>query len=117
MRKRAQDERMKTLPRNVVPFVLRGLPPLDKLDQSMMRKLRKLADRTGWTVEDLINEGILKFVTKCQAKAQLETKIIRFPKAMRLATKRGSNKCVRRNQMLLRHIADRERLPRQALDE
>jgi hypothetical protein len=70
---------MKTLPQNVVPFVLRGLPPLDKLDQSMMRKLRKLADRTGWTVEDLIHEGILEFVAKCQAENELETKIIQLP--------------------------------------
>jgi hypothetical protein len=70
---------MKTLPPNIVPFVLRGLPPLDKLDQSMMRKLRKLADRTGWTVEDLIHEGILEFVAKCQAEKELETKIIQLP--------------------------------------
>jgi hypothetical protein len=26
----------------------------------MMRKLRKLADLTGWTVENLIHEGILE---------------------------------------------------------
>jgi hypothetical protein len=38
----------------------------------MMRKLRRLADRTGWTVEDLINEGILEFVAKCQAKTELK---------------------------------------------
>jgi hypothetical protein len=70
---------MKTLPQNIVPFVLRGLPPLDKLDQSMLRKLRKLADRTGWTVEDLIHEGILEFVAKYEAEKELETKIIPFP--------------------------------------
>jgi hypothetical protein len=70
---------MKPLPQNVVPFVLRGLPPLNKLDQSLMRKLRKLADLTGWTVEDLIHEGILKSVTKHEAEKELETKIIRFP--------------------------------------
>jgi hypothetical protein len=75
MRKRAQDDRMKTLPQNVVPFVLRGLPPLNKLDQSMMIKLRKLADLTGSTVEDLIHEGILQFAAKCE----VETKVIRFP--------------------------------------
>jgi hypothetical protein len=79
MGKQAQNERMKTRPQNLVPFVLRGLPPLDKLDQRLMRKLRKLADRTGSTVEDLIHEGILEFVTKCQAKRELETKIIRLP--------------------------------------
>ena len=70
---------MKTLPQNIVPFVLRGLPALNKLDQSMMRKLRKLADRTGWTVEDLIHEGVVEFVAKCEAERELETKIIRFP--------------------------------------
>jgi hypothetical protein len=45
-----------------------------------MRKLRKLADLTGWTVEDLIQEGILQFVAKHDAERELETKIIRFPK-------------------------------------
>jgi len=70
---------MKTRPGNVVPFVIRGLPPLDKLDQRLMRKLRKLADRTGSTVEDLIHEGILEFVTKCQAKKEPATRIIPFP--------------------------------------
>jgi hypothetical protein len=75
---RAQNDGMKMIPQNIVPFVLRGLPPLNKLDQSMMRKLRKLADLTGWTVEDLIHEGILTFVVKCEAERELETKIIRF---------------------------------------
>jgi hypothetical protein len=72
---------MKTLPQNIVPFVLRGLPPLNKLDQRMMRKLRKLADQTGSTVEDLIHEGILEFVAKSEAERELETKVVRFPKA------------------------------------
>jgi hypothetical protein len=44
----------------------------------MMRKLRKLTDRTGWTVEDLINEGILEFVAKCQAKMNSITRRL-FP--------------------------------------
>jgi hypothetical protein len=76
--RRAQNDGMKTIPQNIVPFVLRGLPPLNKLDQSIMRKLRKLADRTGWTVEDLIHEGILEFVAKWQAEKELETKIIQL---------------------------------------
>jgi hypothetical protein len=63
-----------------VPFVLRGLPALNKLDQSMMRKLRKLANRTGWTVEDLIHEGVVEFVAECEAERELETTIIRFPR-------------------------------------
>jgi hypothetical protein len=43
-----------------------------QLDQSMMRKLKKLADRTGRTVDDLISEGILEFLAKCQAKTELK---------------------------------------------
>jgi hypothetical protein len=34
----------------------------------MMKKLRKLADRTGWTVEDLIHEGILEFMAKMRSR-------------------------------------------------
>jgi len=79
MRKPAQNDRMDTRPKNIVPFVLRGLPPLDKLDQRLMGKLRKLADRTGSTVEDLIHEGILEFVPKFQAKKELKKKIIQLP--------------------------------------
>ena len=78
---------MKTLPQNVVPLILRGLPPLNKLDQRIMRKLRKLADRTGWTVEDLIHEGILEFMAKHEGEKELETKIIRFPTPMCVAYK------------------------------
>jgi hypothetical protein len=44
-----------------------------------MREPRNLADRTGSTVEDLIHEGILEFVSKCQAKKDLETKVIQLP--------------------------------------
>jgi len=83
--KEAEDDRMNTRPKNIVPFVLRGLPPLDQLDQRLMRKLRKLADRTGSTVEDLIYEGILEFVTKRQVEKELETKIIQLPAQSTLA--------------------------------
>jgi NRPS condensation-like uncharacterized protein len=78
---------MKTLAQNIVPFVLQGLPPLNKLDRSMMKKLRKLADRTDSTVEDLIHEGMLEFVAKQEAEKKLETKVIRFPVPMRVAYK------------------------------
>jgi hypothetical protein len=77
--KEEEDDRMKTRPKNIVPFVLRGLPRLDKLDQKLMRKLRKLADLTGSTVEDLMHERILEFVTKCRVENELETKIIQLP--------------------------------------
>jgi hypothetical protein len=79
-----QNERktfgVKTVQQNIVPFVLRDLPPLNMFDRSIMRKLRKLADRTGATVEDLIREGFLEFVAKQEVEIDLETKIVRFPK-------------------------------------
>jgi hypothetical protein len=78
---------VKTLAENIVPFVLQGLPPLNKLDQSMMRKLRKLADHTDSTVEDLIHEGMLEFVAKQEAEKKLETKVIRFPTLVHVAYK------------------------------
>ena len=72
---------MKTLPPNIMPFTpFDGLPPLDKVDQTMMRRLRKLANRSGGTVEDVIHEALEQFVAKCEAERELEAKIIRFPK-------------------------------------
>jgi len=82
---------MKARPQNILPFILRGLPPLDKLDQRLMRKLRNLADQTGSTVEGLIHEGILEFVAKRQADKELETKIIQLPP-------RSSSACVARGK-------------------
>jgi hypothetical protein len=72
---------MKTLPANIMSFTpFDGLPPLDKLDQTMMRRLRKLADRRGWSVEHLIHEALGRWVAQCEAERELERKIIRFPK-------------------------------------
>jgi hypothetical protein len=78
---------MKTLAQNIVPFVLQGLPPLIKLDQSMMRKLRKLADHTDSTVEDLIHEGMLKIAAKHEAEKLLEGHQIRDADACSLQNK------------------------------
>jgi hypothetical protein len=71
---------MKKSPRNITPFVLEGLPPLHKVDQRMMRNLRKLADRTDCTVEDLIRGAIVQFVRNCEAQREVEDKIVSFPK-------------------------------------
>ena len=71
---------MKGSPENITPFVLEGLPPLHKLNQKMMRKLRKLADQTGCTVEYHIREAISHFVAKLEAENELENKIVNFPK-------------------------------------
>ena len=57
-----------------------GLPPLDKVDQTVMRRLRELADQRGCNVEDLIHEAIEQWVAQYEAERELETKVIRFPK-------------------------------------
>ena len=72
---------MKRSPKNIAPFVLEGLPLLHKLDQRMMRNLRKLADRTDSTVEDLIHKAIVQTVTKREAERELKNKIIPFSEA------------------------------------
>jgi hypothetical protein len=69
----------KTRPGNVTPFVLAGRCALDGLDQPTMRWLSKMAKREHVEVADVIYEAIDSFVTKCEAEAELETKIIKFP--------------------------------------
>lgn len=72
---------MKTLPPNIMPFTpFDGLPPLDKVDQTMMRTLRKLANLRGGSVEDVIHEALEQFLAKCKAERELEAKIIGFRK-------------------------------------
>jgi hypothetical protein len=66
---------------NITPFApFDGLPPLHKVDQATMRRLRKLADQRGSSVEKLIHEAIEQWVALCEAERELETKVIRFPK-------------------------------------
>src|SRR5262249_31283697 len=93
------------IPQNIVPFVLRGLSPLNKLDQSIMRKL---ADLTGWTVEDLIHEGILQFIDHmigmrmrraflaCRIGASISINAVDFSSAR--TTKRFPSWCVCKNR-------------------
>jgi hypothetical protein len=72
---------MKTLPPNVILFApFDGLPPLHKVDRTMMRRLRELADRRAWSVEELIHEALGRWVAHCEMERELETKTIRFPK-------------------------------------
>lgn len=80
MREKGKTEgEMKARPSNLIPFApFDGLPPLHKLDQKMMKRLRKLADRTGSTVERCIREGLADFVTRHAADEKLEAKIIDF---------------------------------------
>ena len=81
--KRAQNGGMNTPPNrwpdNVKQFRLAGLA-VGALDQKMMVALRRLADRTGATVEYHINRAVVNFVERCQAEGELATKIIPFPK-------------------------------------
>jgi hypothetical protein len=73
---------MKTTPRtrpsNVTPFILEGRWPLDGLDQPTMQWLSKTAKQKRVGVADVIYEAIESFVTKCEAEAELEEKIIKF---------------------------------------
>ena len=83
VRKAGKDDWMKaiskTRPRNVTPFVLEGCWTLDALDQPTMRLLRKMADRECVKFADVIHGALELFVAKCEAEADLETKIIKFP--------------------------------------
>jgi hypothetical protein len=78
---------MKTLPKmrpsNVTPFVLEGRWALDGLDRSTMRSLSKEAKRKHVGVADVIYEAVKSFVAKCEAEAELETKIIKFPTSLK----------------------------------
>jgi hypothetical protein len=69
----------KTRPRNVTPFVLEGCWTLDALDQPTMRLLTRIADRERVKVADVIHGALELFVAKCEAEADLEKKIIKFP--------------------------------------
>jgi hypothetical protein len=68
----------KTRPGNVTPFVLEGCWALDGLDQPTMRWLSKVAKQKRVGVADVIYEALESFVTKCEAEAELEEKIIKF---------------------------------------
>jgi hypothetical protein len=87
VRKAAEDGGMKTIsktrPGNVAPFVLDGCWTLDGIDQPTMRWLSKVAKRKHVEVTDVIYEALESFVAKCEAEAELETKIIKFPTSLK----------------------------------
>jgi hypothetical protein len=70
---------IKTQPGNITPFVFEGCWTLDGLDQPTMRLLRRIADRERVKVADVIHGALALFVAKCEAEADLEEKIIKFP--------------------------------------
>ena len=67
----------------MTPFVLAGRWALDGLDQPTMRWLSKTAKRKHVAVADIIYEALDSFVAKCEAHAELETKIIKFPTSLK----------------------------------
>jgi hypothetical protein len=73
----------KTRPSNVTPFVLEGCWALDGLDQATLRSLSKEAKRKHVGVAEVIYEAVESFVAKCEAEAELETKIIKFPTSLK----------------------------------
>src|SRR5262245_65422752 len=68
---------METLARNVTPFTLDGWP-VDALDQSTMVELRKLADQTGWTIAQVMQEVTPDDLARRRVAGQLTSKIIPF---------------------------------------
>ena len=73
----------KTRPSNVTPFVLEGWWALDGLDQSTLRSLSEQAKRKRVGVADVIYETVESFVATCEAEADLEEKVIKFPTVTR----------------------------------
>jgi hypothetical protein len=65
---------MKALPRNVTVFRISGWA-MHNLDQKMLRCLKEIADRRGWTLEEAMTDAVRSFLAECE----LEEKIIRFP--------------------------------------
>jgi hypothetical protein len=65
------------LPQNVIPYRLAGLP-VNGLDQEILRSLRRVANLKRRTIEDVMCDTLDEFLAKCEAEAELETKIIRF---------------------------------------
>ena len=69
----------KTRPSNVTSFILEGRWPLAGFDQRELRRLSKTATRNGVGIADLLSEAVESFVAKCEAEADLEEKVIKFP--------------------------------------
>ena len=69
----------KTRPSNVTSFILEGRWPLAGFDQRELRRLSKTAKRNGVGIADVLYEAVESFIAKCEAEANLEKKVIKFP--------------------------------------
>jgi len=77
--KRRHEKTPKTRPSNVTSFILEGRWPLAGFDQRELRRLSKTAKRNGVDLADVLSEAVESFVAKCEAEADLEEKVIKFP--------------------------------------
>jgi hypothetical protein len=82
-RRRLHKNHFRNATWQLAPFVLEGCWALDHLDQATMRWLSKVAKRKQMAVADVIYEAIESFVAKCEAEAELEAKIIKFPTSLK----------------------------------
>jgi len=69
----------KTRPSNVTSFILEGRWPLVGFDQRELQRLSKTAKRKGVGIADVLYEAVESFIAKCEAEANLEKKVIKFP--------------------------------------
>ena len=65
---------MRAFLQNVTPFRIGGWA-VHNLDQKMLKCLKRIADRKGWTLEEAMTDAVRSFLAECE----LEEKIIRFP--------------------------------------
>ena len=66
-------------PSNVTSFILEGRRPLPGFDQRELRRLSKRAERKGVGVPAVLSKAVESFIAKCEAEADLEKKVIKFP--------------------------------------
>jgi hypothetical protein len=82
-RRQLHENTPETRPSNVTSFVLEGRWALEGLDQPTMRWLSKIAKRKRIWVAHVIYEAVEAFVAKCEAEADLENKVIKFPTSLK----------------------------------
>ena len=71
---------------NVVPFAVPG-QALDNLDQRTMRWLRRMADRKGLSIVDIIDDSARLIMASHETPREAKKNIIKFP--LPLAARRG----------------------------
>jgi hypothetical protein len=64
-RPKPETGRMKALPQNVMAFRIGGWA-VHNLDQKMLKRLKKIADREGWTIEEAMTDAVREFVAECE---------------------------------------------------